>query len=144
MSNATQINLDTSSRVDITCRKGDTFSLRLTITNAAGDDAGFEADDVFLFEVRHSDIGGLVQNTDETPASFTATVIADDASNGGVNANGVTNTTLKYIDLTVAASVMKTMPSGLYVYDVEQKSGSNVSTLIYGTLKVNEDISETA
>lgn len=133
MSNATQINLDTSSRVDITCRKGDTFSLRLTITNAAGDAAGFVADDVFLFEVRHSDIGGLVQNTDDTPASFTATVTAD--------SNDVT---AQYIDLTVAASVMKTMPSGLYVYDVEQKSGSNVSTLIYGTLKVNEDISETA
>jgi hypothetical protein len=38
------------------------------------------------------------------------------------------------------------MPAGLYVYDIEQKaaSDSSVATLIYGTLKVNEDISETA
>ena len=52
--------------------------------------------------------------------------------------------TAKAITLEVAASVMKTMPAGLYVYDVEQKSGSTVTTLIYGTLKVNEDVSITA
>ena len=46
---ATKINLDTSERVDITCRKGDTFSLRLTITNA-DDTAGFAAGDIFLME----------------------------------------------------------------------------------------------
>lgn len=130
MSNATKINLDTSSRVDVTCRKGDTFSLRLTITNAAGDAAAFAANDVFLFEVRDSDVGSLVSNGS---ANFT-----DDVTASG------TDVTAKYIDLNVAASVMKTMPAGLYVYDVEQKSGDTVSTLIYGTLKVNEDISITA
>jgi hypothetical protein len=132
MSNATKINLDTSSRVDITCRKGDTFSLRLTITNAAGDAAGFAANDVFLFEVRDSDVGILVSNGS---ANFTATVTASGS-----------DVTAQYIDFTVAATVMKTMPAGLYVYDIEQKaaSDSSVATLIYGTLKVNEDISETA
>lgn len=130
MSNATKINLDTSSRVDVTCRKGDTFSLRLTITNAAGDAAAFAANDVFLFEVRDSDVGSLVSNGS---ANFTDDVTASS-----------TDVTAKYIDLNVAASVMKTMPAGLYVYDVEQKSGDTVSTLIYGTLKVNEDISITA
>jgi len=39
---------------------------------------------------------------------------------------------------------MKTMPSGLYIYDVEQKTAAVVSTLIFGTLKVNEDVSITA
>jgi len=130
MSNATKINLDTSSRVDVTCRKGDTFSLRLTITNAAGDAAAFASGDVFLFEVRDSDVGSLVSNGS---ANFT-----DDVTASG------TDVTAKYIDLNVAASVMKTMPAGLYVYDVEQKSGDTVSTLIYGTLKVNEDISITS
>jgi hypothetical protein len=129
MSNATKINLDTSSRVDVTCRKGDTFSLRLTITDAAGD-AAFAASDVFLFEVRDSDVGSLVSNGS---ANF-----ADDVTASS------TDVTAKYIDLNVAASVMKTMPAGLYVYDVEQKSGDTVNTLIYGTLKVNEDISITA
>ena len=141
MSNATKINLDTSSRVDVTCRKGDTFSLRLTVTAADGIAVGFAAADIFLFQVRDSDTGALVTNGSNT---FSASVTADDATAGGVNANGVTNTSLKYIDLSVSAAIMKTMPSGLYVYDVEQKSGTVVSTLIFGTLKVNEDVSITA
>ena len=138
MSNATKINLDTSSRVDVTCRKGDTFSLRLTADGIA---VGFAADDIFLFQVRDSDTGDLVTNGANT---FSASVTADDDTAGGVNAGGVTNTSLKYIDLSVSAAIMKTMPSGLYVYDVEQKSGTVVSTLIFGTLKVNEDVSITA
>jgi len=142
MSNATKINLDTSSRVDVTCRKGDTFSLRLTVTAADGITVGFAADDIFLFQVRDSDTGDLVTNGSDT---FTATVVADDTHQGGIDdGQGVTNTSLKYIDLSVSAGVMKTMPSGLYVYDVEQKSGAVVSTLIFGTLKVNEDVSITA
>jgi len=140
MSNATKINLDTSSRVDVTCRKGDTFSLRLTVTKADGT-AAFASGDIFLLQVRDSDTGDLVTNGSNT---FSASVTADDASAGGINAGGVTNTTLKYIDLSVSADTMKTMPSGLYVYDVEQKSAAVVSTLIFGTLKVNEDVSITA
>ncbi len=130
MSNATKINLDTSSRVDVTCRKGDTFSLRLTVTKADGT-AAFANNDIFLLQVRDSDTGDLVSNGSD---NFAATVTASntDASN-------------KYIDFTVAHTVMKTMPSGLYVYDVEQKTTSGVvSTLIFGTLKVNEDVSITA
>lgn len=142
MAKATQINLDTAQRVDVICRKGDTFSLRLTLTTADTPPvAAFQEADVFLFEVRETDTGNLVLN--ESSAEFKAEVTADsdDATAG-------------YIDLTVSAATMKTMPSGLYAYDVEQKvvndsEGSplttpTVATLIYGTLKVNEDVSVTA
>ena len=132
MSNATKINLDTASRVDVTCRKGDTFSLRLTVTDSAGA-AGFATGDIFLLQVRDSDTGSLVANDTGTNFSRTITAASGDVTN-------------KYVDITVTAAVMKTMPSGLYVYDVEQKlaSDSSVSTLIFGTLKVNEDVSITA
>jgi len=132
MSNATKINLDTSSRVDVTCRKGDTFSLRLTVTKPDGT-AGFKVGDIFLFEVRHSDTGDYVKNAADVNFATFVTADSDDFAD-------------KYIDITLAATVMKTMPSGLYVYDVEQKSGTDnaVSTLIFGTLKVNEDVSITA
>lgn len=143
MSNATKINLDSASRVDVTCRKGDTFSLKLTITTAEGA-AAFQATDVFLFEVRDSDTGELVSNTASPTAQFKKEVTAstDDATN-------------KSISITVDAQTMKTMPSGLYVYDVEQKvvkesdlttdlANPTVATLIFGTLKVNEDVSETS
>jgi len=135
MSNATKINLDTASRVDVTCRKGDTFSLRLTVTDSAGA-AGFAAGDIFLFQVRDSDTGSLVAN--ESASDFAKSVTA--------NSGDVDDVANKYVGITVTAAVMKTMPSGLYVYDVEQKlaSDSSVSTLIFGTLKVNEDVSITA
>lgn len=129
---ATKINLDTSERVDITCRKGDTFSLRLNITNA-DDTVGFTAGDVFLMEVRNSDTGTPVANTSDPVVNFVITVTAD-----------ADDATAKYIDLTLAAATMKTMPSGLYAYDIEQKSGAVVTTLIYGTVRVIEDVSETA
>ena len=130
MSNATKINLDTASRVDVTCRKGDTFSLRLTVTTSTGA-AGFAANDIFLFQVRDSDTGSLVANGSASDFAKSVTASGTDVTN-------------KYVDITVTAAVMKTMPSGLYVYDVEQKSSDNVSTLIFGTLKVNEDVSITA
>lgn len=129
---ATKINLDTSERVDITCRKGDTFSLRLNITNA-DDTVGFTAGDVFLMEVRNSDTGTPVANTSDPVVNFVITVTADAA-----------DVTAKYIDLTLAAATMKTMPSGLYAYDIEQESSAVVTTLIYGTVRVIEDVSETA
>ena len=129
---ATKINLDTSERVDITCRKGDTFSLRLNITNA-DDTVVFTAGDVFLMEVRNSDTGNPVANTSDPVVEFVITVTADSD-----------DVTAKYIDLTLAATTMKTMPSGLYAYDIEQKSGAVVTTLIYGTVRVIEDVSETA
>ena len=127
---AKKINLDTASRVDITCRKGDTFKLKLTITDSDGD-VNFATGDVFLFQVRESDTGSVVQNTSDVDFSDSHPAVDADV-------------TAKAITLEVAASVMKTMPAGLYVYDVEQESSGTVTTLIYGTLKVNEDVSITA
>jgi len=142
MAKATQINLDTAQRVDIICRKGDTFSLRLTLTTSDTPPvAAFQVADVFRLEVRETDTGELVVNTGPTEFFVQVTANSD-------------NETAKFIDLTLSAATMKTMPSGLYAYDVEQKvvndsegvalATPTVATLIYGTLKVNEDVSITA
>ena len=142
MAKATQINLDTAQRVDIICRKGDTFSLRLTLTTSDTPPvAAFQVADVFRLEVRETDTGELVVNTEATEFFVQVTANSD-------------NETAKFIDLTLSAATMKTMPSGLYAYDVEQKvvndsegvalATPTVATLIYGTLKVNEDVSITA
>jgi len=133
---ATKINLDTSQRVDITCRKGDTFSLRLTVTDANGD-AGFANGDTFLMEARDSDTGSLVANT--SSVDFQIEVVVDDS-----DSSNPADTDTGTVDFTLSAATMKTMPSGLYVYDIEHETSSGViATLIYGTLKVNEDVSET-
>lgn len=126
---AKTINLDTSQRVDIICRKGDTFSLRLTLTNEAGDTAGFLQNDTFLMQVRDSDTGNVISNTSNVPFEISVTATEVDVTN-------------KRIDFQKDASVMKTMPAGEYVYDVEQTSGSITKTLIYGVIKINEDVTE--
>ena len=59
---AQQLNLDRSQRVDIVCRKGDTFTLNLELKDEAGvaipllsaDDAAF--DNEFLMQVRESSV----------------------------------------------------------------------------------------
>ena len=122
---ATTINLDTSQRVDIICKRGDTFSLRLTLTDENGD-ASFESTDTFLMQVRDAD-------TNDTTTVFEISNVSADP------------TLQTYVDFTKAASDMKAVDSGLYVYDIEQETADGVvSTLIYGTLKVNEDVSITA
>lgn len=129
---ASTINLDTSQRVDIICRKGDTFSLRLTLTDSE-DAATFASGDTFLMEVRDSDTGSLIANTADPAVNFQIEVDADGEDEAA-----------KYVDFTLSAATMKTMPSGLYVYDIEHETSTGVIvTLIYGTVKVNEDISET-
>jgi hypothetical protein len=145
---ATQINLDTSQRVDITCRKGDTFSLRLTLTdNSTPPVASFKVADVFKMEVRDSDSGDADSNIIKNAGNV------DFAISKAADANDVT---AGFIELTLSASTMETMPSGLYVYDIEQKvikddqdppqdlADPTVVTLIYGTIKINEDITITS
>tara|TARA_S200002703_G_scaffold98111_1_gene84807 strand:+ start:3166 stop:3402 length:237 start_codon:yes stop_codon:yes gene_type:complete len=54
-------------------------------------------------------------------------------------------TSQTYIDFTFSAATMKAVESGLYVYDIEQETSSGVvTTLIYGTFKINEDVAITA
>ena len=125
---ATTINLDTSQRVDIICKRGDTFSLRLTLTDSDGN-ASFTSSDVFLMQVRDSDL-----NDSATAADITLST----------SVTSVDPTAQTYVDFTFSAATMKAVSSGLYVYDIEQEASGVVTTLIYGTFKVNEDVSITA
>ena len=131
---AQTINLDVSQRVDIVCRRGDTFSLTLTYTKDDGTgDANFVDDDVFLLQVRDAD------------TNDSSTILSLD---------GVADASEKTITFTKSAGDMKTVASGLYVYDAEQKVINNsdgnalstptVTTLLHGTFKINEDVSITA
>ncbi len=118
---ATQINLDNSSRVDVTCRKGDSFELKFTFTDAAG---------------AAIDISGYAWKMDvkETDTS-SSDIIADSSfSYSGTNAGVLT--------ITAAAAVMAGVAGGLYVYDLQSTTGGIVKTWVYGIFKINEDVSE--
>lgn len=128
------LNLDRSQRLDIICRKGDTFTLNLELkddSSAAIVLTSMRDFYSFKMDVRASD-SSLANIVDITPI--------------------VSKDTVGLVTFSVDASNM-TMDSGLYVYDVQQTrtdTGTDpetilsVDTLIYGTFKVNEDVTVSA
>jgi hypothetical protein len=116
---AAQINLDTAQRVDITCRKGDSFRLELTFkddTGAVINLTGY----TWKLDVRETD----------TSAS---TIIEDDAFSYSGTAQGV-------LTITAAPVTMAAVSGGLYVYDLQSTNTGAVKTWLYGIFKVNEDV----
>lgn len=124
------LNLDRSQRLDLICRKGDTFTLNLELKDESG--VALDLNDPrnkysFKMDVRPSDTSEL-NIVDVTPK-----ISAD---------------TPGLVTFSVDA-VNMIMDSGLYVYDVQQTRTDpapdpdvvlSVDTLIYGTFKVNEDV----
>ncbi len=117
---AKSVNLDNSTRLDITCRKGDSFVLTTKVKNSSGSNYVWDGHSVKM-EVRTSDTGTVVIPDSETTA------------------NTSTNGTLI---IEIAAANMD-MEGGMYVYDVEvTDSNSKVSTWLHGLFIVNEDVTE--
>lgn len=129
------INLDRSQRLDIICRKGDTFILNLELKDEDGVAIDLTGDPTnvysFIMQVRLSD-------TSET-VLLSPNVDIDNRVDG-------------LVTFSVPASDMS-VNAGLYVYDIQQtrqdtsRPGPNsdyqelsVETLVYGTFKVNEDV----
>ena len=126
------LNLDRSQRLDIICRKGDTFTLNL--------------------ELKDQETGNAVVLTDtDNKYTFTMDVRVSDTS----SVNIVDISSLVSVDspglvtFSVSAEDMADLTSGLYVYDVQQTRTNttpepsevlSVETLIYGTFKINEDV----
>lgn len=113
------INLDTASRLDIICRRGDTFNLVLDF-NQTMPTSGWK------MEVREHD-------TDDATGTAVITMDSTITVSDGAETNSK-------ITITKAASVMEDVASGLYVYDLQNTSNNVVKTYLYGTFKVNEDV----
>ena len=127
------INLDRSQRLDIICRKGDTFTLNLELKDDNGNAIDLTGNpfDVysFLMEVRLSDTSSTVVLT-PTP--------------------NIASTVDGLVTFSVPAAGM-VVNAGLYVYDIQQTRTDTVSrpvdtqelsveTLLFGTFKINEDV----
>jgi len=116
---ASVINLDTAQRVDITCRKGDTFNLELTFKDSSGaslDLSGYS----WKLDVRETDTSSVA-------------VIEDNSFSYSGDENGV-------LTISGTSSLMESISGGIYVYDLQSTSAGAVKTWIYGIFKVNEDI----
>jgi hypothetical protein len=121
------VNLDTAARLDIVCRKGDSFQLVLDFGTEVPT-AGWKMD------VETADDGGT-------------SILADGVFDYDVSDGDDTNSKLT---IEASATEMANVSSGLYVYDLQNTDSATanqidgvdkVKTYIYGTFKINEDIS---
>ncbi len=119
---ANSINLDVATRVDITCRRGDTFKLELTFTDEDGDALDLSSGYTWKMDVKETD-------------TSSGDIIADDSFTYTGNSSGV-------LTITATSTIMEGVSGGLYVYDLQSVNGGTVTTWIYGVFKVNEDVSE--
>jgi len=148
---ASKVNLDVAEKLDITCRRGDTFSLTLTLKDSSGtalqlSTLGYE----FLMDVKTNStkvVGGIKQR--DTIASSNKSASKSDAksltktqqdqlSSAFVFSDG---TDSGVVTVTASASVMSQFPVGVFTYDIQQQVGDVVTTILRGSFRVKEDIS---
>lgn len=122
-----QVNLDTASRLDIICRKGDTFELGIEFGVDFGD-SSFSSG--WKMEVRMSD---TASTTVYESSDFTIARQPDESSGALAYEKG---------KLKISAANTAIDTSGLFVYDLQHTDLANntTKTYLYGTFKVNEDI----
>jgi len=156
---AQTINLDTAQRVDIVCRKGDTFDLSLTLKDSSNANSIVNEDDSFKMEVRVSDDSNtaygagagdsnsnIILSTLDEATGATKEITVKDSSGENLPISPASDAVIEdgIVRFSVTSAIMATRPAGLYVYDIEMTDASDddkVTTLIYGTFKINEDVS---
>jgi len=129
------LNLDVSKRVDITCRRGDTLTIDLDITDSNGDAMNLTGY-TFKMEVRKSD-------TDDGTTISDASIILSTEDTGNSNNKQITVSTPDAsgnLTFSSVAANMKAAAAGIYVYDIESKNGATVQTWLHGLFTINEDV----
>lgn len=116
-----KVNLDVAQRLDITCRKGDSFELNIDFGIGMADPSNA----VWSMHVLESD------------ESTSTTSLIDFQFTVGANDDG-----FDYALLTITATFaeMQAIDSGTYVYDLELLSNQKKVTHLYGLFIVNEDV----
>lgn len=136
---ASKVNLDISERLDITCRRGDTFELTLTLKDSTGAAKTLATSNFsFLMQVHNnrSADGSLVIGSTglgrQTTNVFEPFVV-DDSGN---------------LTIKATAATMRNVPAGRYLYDIQEivpsatASDDKHTTILRGTFTVNEDVAK--
>ena len=113
------ITLDVAKRLDITCRKGDTFNLVINVTDSAGTAINLTTYS-FKMQIR------------ETDTSSGSTVSENNVT--------ITGTSGGVLTANIDSSIMSSVSSGLYAYDLQTIKAGTTQTWLTGVLKVNEDV----
>jgi len=113
------VNLDNAQRVDIICRKGDTFSIEVDFFDANNQPINLTSY-TFKMEVSESDTSAspVLDSTDFVYAA---------------NSTGT-------LFVTATAATMLTISAGVYIYGLQSTDAGVVKTWLFGTFEVKEDV----
>lgn len=139
---ATKVNLDVSEKLNITCKKGDTFTLSLLMKDSDGDAldvSGYR----FLMQVKgepdpDTGIRPLIIGTSDRGK------LAQREEDGFARTFNITSTADGNVTIIATAAVMAEVPAGSYIYDIQQEAREIVTTIFEGRFVVNDDVSNYA
>ena len=150
---AKKVNLDVAQTLNITCRRGDTFQLNMTLKNSSGvgiNLAGAAEDGsdayVFAMQVRDSaDSDGPAGLRASTTEGLPSGAVTDSY----VPIEAITGDSSGNITIEITNLNMTSFIPGRYVYDLQYKipsggaSGADlVKTVLKGAFVVNDDVTE--
>ena len=143
---AKKVNLDITQKLNITCRRGDTFRLSLTLKDADGDPLTLVTSKYrFIMQVRDSaksdGANGLILST------IHGMPVGAPATTGVIQAMGPESTDnisdAGVVDIIIPDTVMREISSGRYVYDLQYVINETThTTILEGSFVVNEAVSE--
>jgi len=113
------VNLDNAQRVDIICRRGDTFSIEIDFYDNNNDPI---------------DLTNYTWKMDVSEYEGAPTPVLNDT-----DFTYLGNSTGK-LYVTATATVMLTIAAGVYVYGLQSTDTGIVKTWLFGTFTVNEDM----
>lgn len=139
------VNLDTTTRLDITCRQGDTFELTLTLKDASGNGLDLLTDKYqFLMQVRSNKTRPTV-NQIRVPSETDPSIVIGSTELGKkaeVNFSFINIDDDGNVTIFLSADDMRKIDAGRYRYDLQYKVGDVQKTVLEGSFRVNGDISK--
>ena len=158
---ASSVNLDTSEVLNITCKKGDTFSITITLKNSSGTALTLSTSNYeFLMQVKSQNLNrkgsksssSLIIGTPNSALKNQKRVmkgsnIKQENVTSELNFETPTVDDSGNVTIEASADTMSRIPSGTYVYDLQyilpSSSGLDThKTVLRGKFVVNPDITE--
>jgi hypothetical protein len=148
---ASKLNLDTADKLDITCKRGDTFLLNLRLKDTDGNPIQLQTlGYTFLMQVRDPNTQ-VVVGVDQQPKGRVV-LSTPNAKETVPNEEGTPESNLSFGDVTVddlgnvtitaTNSVMKQINPGKYIYDIQSVASDVYKTIVRGSFIVNDDITQ--
>lgn len=127
-----KISLDVAEKLDITCRRGDTFDMQVTLKNSSGDGLALATGGyAFFMQVRkRNKTRDLIMGSTTTGEQATINFSFLNATDEGV------------IDIFCSDANMRSVEPGRYFYDLQYKVGETTKTFLKGSFILNDDVSK--